>query len=160
MSRACSSAAERGARYASRNRRRSLWSCSRAMLSEVERGNPKALPEGHKFYPVIYSKHRPKINIFSDRDCANKIAAQYKNEEWRYEDEWRIVISPTPELGFSSEIDVPEGLIAGVVLGAFIIKEDKERVFDWVRQIEPAIKVYEAFIDDDDYRVSRKSIDL
>lgn len=122
--------------------------------------NPQALPDGNELYPVVYTKHRPKINIFSDRDSANLIASQYKNEEWRYEDEWRFVLSPTSDLDFPQEIDVPKGFIVGVILGVDIIDDNRERMFDWVHRVEPAVQVYETFIDDEEYKVCRKPIDL
>ncbi len=122
--------------------------------------DPGALPSRFEFHPVVYLKHRPNINVFSDRDSANKTAAFSKNEEWRYEDEWRLVLTPTAELKFPQEIDVPEGFVSGVILGAMMTEEDRTRVLDWVSELSPAVETHQAFIDASDYRVGRRQCDI
>lgn len=121
--------------------------------------NPNVLPPEFQIHPVVYLKHRPRINIFAARDSANKVAALSKNEEWRYEDEWRMMLGPPAGLKFPHEIDFPEGFITGVILGAKMKKNDKTRVLDWVGQLTPTVDTYEAYCDKEDYRIGRNPCD-
>lgn len=121
--------------------------------------NPQALPTNIEFHPVRYKKHRPIINLFSDRSRANSIVSSTKNEEWGYEQEWRILLEAPPDkAGFPREVDLPDGLIAGVILGARIPEEDRSRVRDWAKLLDHPPRFYEAHVDKQDYRVKRREV--
>jgi hypothetical protein len=115
-----------------------------------------ALPPNIRAHQVIYAPTRPVINLFADRSTANLTSALTKNKEWRYEDEWRLVLEPpSPELSFPCEVECPKGFVSAAILGARITPEDRRRVLDWVTHVDPLPSVHQASVDERDYRVNR-----
>jgi len=82
----------------------------------------QAGPHGHSLYPVIYSPHvidwTPYFTIaMQDRSKLNPYvslgAALYKNTDWSYEREWRlVVIAADPP--FEAQIPKPSAILMGL----------------------------------------------
>lgn len=116
-------------------------------------------PEDHQFHQVVYSKERPHVNLFTDWKESHTVIAITKNNDWQYEEEWRMVLTPIkPGSHFPCEVAAPKGFIHGVILGARMKRDGRETVLGWVDQMSPRPKLYEASVDEKTYRINRREL--
>ena len=117
------------------------------------------IPPEINFHKTIYQDERPFINMFKDWEIANRLASGIKSLEWEYECEWRIVLEAnenTPT--FPCEIDLPDRMLTGVILGEQIDPADRERVIAWCNISTQQPKIYQATLDPADFKIIRESI--
>lgn len=115
------------------------------------------LPEGTSCLPISYSRERPTINLFSDRKCANLVAATTKTDDWKYEAEWRLIKEARPDQRqFPQPVDSPQGFIHAVIFGALIDPDSRATVLDWIKHLKPPPNVEEAYLDERAYRINRR----
>jgi hypothetical protein len=120
------------------------------------------LPGHVQFVETKYSSVRPIVNLYQDYWTANAISVGVKSEEWAYEKEWRMVLDPRRgSLGasnFPTAVDMPPGFISGVILGARITSRNRKRVFGWIKILKEKPRVYESFLDDQQFRIDRREL--
>ena len=81
---------------------------------------------------VDYAKLRPELNVlrwdnYPEGELAKSLLI--KADDWRYEQEWRIVDS---EKGAGTQ-KFPEDALKGVILGCRISNPDRDKVYRWCR---------------------------
>ncbi|MHA2122954.1 MAG: DUF2971 domain-containing protein [Promethearchaeota archaeon] len=92
---------------------------------------------------VEYEATMPVINVlkldnYPKGELGEKLLK--KANDWRYEQEWRIVdCKEGPGIQ-----NFPEDALSGVILGCRISEEDKENIFRWCRKREHTPTLYEA----------------
>lgn len=98
--------------------------------------------------PVEYSETRPTFNelditIGESNKFANKFAELLliKAEDWKYEDEWRLVY--TPDRGGPGIHTFPENLLTGVILGFQIASENRDKIIRWCSNRKFNPKIYQ-----------------
>ena len=92
---------------------------------------------------VHYQVERPAVNLINDSPhVQSEKALLTKADFWSYEREWRIV---EHEKGPGVQRFPPE-LLDGLVLGARILKEDKERMLALAKDRSEPLQVFEARI--------------
>lgn len=115
--------------------------------------------------PVKYSKVLPTYNILEHtlgepHRHADKFADLLltKAEDWRYENEWRIVF--TPEHGGFGIHTFPEKLLTGVILGFQISNENRNSIIEWCkgRMFKP--KIYQATPKDGEFGLDIIPLDI
>ncbi len=77
--------------------------------------------------PVTYSTDRPSYNMVRDVTALGELAFLRKSSEWDYEQEWRAV-----GLWWSGLFRLPAKAVRGVILGARVSADDRQRVEEWV----------------------------
>lgn len=99
---------------------------------------------------VLYRSKRAVINLGLPRpDGDALIPAMTKSKDWRYEKEWRIIEAGTkPGLR-----QFPLDTLTGIILGERISNADRARVMDWHARREPKLRLRQASISHDEYRV-------
>jgi len=118
--------------------------------------DPAKLPENICFHQVKYHCERPIINLIRDWQHANKMAVSIKNDEWSYEDEWRITIESTNQSpSLPCAVDLPTGLITGVILGARMPDPAAVRVREWCQFLAPSPTIYRARLNEKKYLIDR-----
>jgi len=91
--------------------------------------------------PVQYSKKMETPDLFGvDHNDRVKAILLTKAEDWKYEREWRV-IQPDSAPGIR---DFPPALLSGLILGANISENNREKTLAWVEQRPGAIDVYQA----------------
>lgn len=99
--------------------------------------------------PITYSKELPIFNILDTTvGDSHKYVDEFakllliKAEDWKYEDERRIVY--TPKQGGPGIHTFPEKLLTGVILGFRISSENRNSIIEWCkgRMFKP--KIYQA----------------
>ncbi len=116
----------------------------------------RTLPEDPEFHQVDYLKERPHVNLFTDWKESHRVIALRKNDDWQYEEEWRMVLADPPS--YPDFAEAPEGFIHGVILGARMDDDGRKTVRDWVAQMSPRPKLYEASVDDKTYRINIRAL--
>lgn len=115
--------------------------------------------------PIEYSKVLPTFNILDKtvgefHKYADKLADLLltKAEDWRYEDEWRIVC--TPEHGGPGIHTFPEKLLTGVILSFQISNENRNNIIEWCkgRMFKP--KIYQATPKDGEFGLDIIPLDI
>jgi hypothetical protein len=102
-----------------------------------------------KALPITYLKELPTFNIWDNKignfhkyteELADLLLI--KAEDWKYENEWRIVY--TPKQGGPSVHTFPEKLLTGVIFGFRISRENRNNIIEWCkgRTIKP--KMYQS----------------
>lgn len=103
---------------------------------------------------VTYQAARPKLNLILDSpEVQNEKALLKKADFWSYEEEWRII---EHDLGPGVHSFPPE-LLDGVILGARISANDKQRVFEWTSD-KPNLEVLQAKFSSSDFRLEILSL--
>ena len=97
---------------------------------------------------VHYQIEYPIVNIINDsqEELLNK-ALLTKAKFWKYEEEWRIIGQDNPPGVYT----FPNGLLKGVILGARISKDEKEKVLSWVNTMEFRPSICQAELKDYEY---------
>ena len=108
----------------------------------------------HQALEVIYPKDNnpPKLNFYKYRNNPEKWIVKClttKANHWEYEGEWRI-IDVTKGPGKSS---IPEGVIASVILGCRIEKNDRDLIMKLASVYPTPITIYKAKIKPDCYKL-------
>jgi Protein of unknown function (DUF2971) len=94
-------------------------------------------------------------NIGSNSDEYKKCLLT-KSKHWEYEKEWRIL--KPEELGGPGEYNFVHELLTGVILGALISSEDKEKVLSWMKKYPTKLALYQAKINRIKYQLDIESI--
>lgn len=106
---------------------------------------------------VRYSYDYPSVNIINIGEPEEfRKALLTKSKHWEYEQEWRIV-KPKDEGGQGIHRFQPE-LLTGVILGALISPEDKDKVLNWVKNYPTNITLYQAKISRTKYQLDIEPI--
>jgi hypothetical protein len=88
---------------------------------------------------VKYPPTRPRINPFrQDQNEMMEIALLAKAKHWKYEQEWRLI----QYIKGSGVYRFPPEALTGVIIGAQISPDDKEKVFGWLKRRSHPVKVY------------------
>ena len=88
---------------------------------------------------VNYQKELPIINYF-DKNCLPKILLT-KSEQWRYEEEWRII-----QVNGPGKYGIPEGVLSGVIFGCQMPQEHKNKIINWSKGRKVPVRFYQAQI--------------
>jgi hypothetical protein len=106
---------------------------------------------------VHYDKEYPVVNIMEigEPEEYRKLLL-VKFVQWGYEKEWRIIRTPGEggprKYGFAPE------LLTGVIMGAVISPENRERILKWVKDYSTKITLYQAKINTTKYQLDIESI--
>jgi hypothetical protein len=99
-------------------------------------------------HEVRYHAKRPRVNPFRDTTIQMMDAALLaKAEQWRYEEEWRLIHYQN---GPGVRKFPPEAL-TGILLGARITQEDERKVKDWVSDRHYPTQLFRAVQSDTAY---------
>jgi hypothetical protein len=106
---------------------------------------------------VHYSKEYPVVNIMEigEPEEYRKLLLT-KFIQWEYEKEWRII--RTPGEGGSGKYRFAPELLTGVVMGASIKSENKEKILGWVKDFPSEITLYQAKLDETKYNLIIETI--
>ena len=113
--------------------------------------------------PVNYSVEYPVMDFFEIEtklqcdDAAGRAAAKKfieliyltKASQWKYEDEWRLV---DPRRGRGLH-EFPTNLLSGIIFGCRTTEQDRERVRGWLQQASATATLYQARVDDSEFRL-------
>lgn len=98
--------------------------------------------------PVTYTRDLPLPHLLGDnRDERAQQLLLTKAEDWAYEREWRIL---QPDRGPGSR-SFPSELLAAIIFGVKMSKDDRETVIKWVAQRSTPLPVYKAALDTTKY---------
>jgi hypothetical protein len=101
---------------------------------------------------VYYSDKYPIVNTFDlDKPEEFQKALLTKSNHWDYEKEWRIL--KLSDAGGPGKHYLSPELITGVIMGALISPQDKERVLGWVSNYPTKINIYQATINRTEYKL-------
>jgi len=99
--------------------------------------------------PITYSRELPIRNIwertvgdFQKNRERNAELLLTKAEDWKYENEWRIVY--TPKQGGPGIHTFPEELLTGVILGFRISNENRNSIIEWCKNRAFKPNIYQA----------------
>lgn len=93
-------------------------------------------------------KYSPTFNVIEgDLEDIFERACLVKAEQWKYEEEWRLIRES------ESLVVFPEKCLTGVILGCRISDDDRQWVLDWLKPY-PWASVYEAREVKNDIRLS------
>lgn len=88
---------------------------------------------------VDYVVNYPKLTLYDEVDSEfAKKTVRTKSEDWKYEEEWRIIYK---EIGCQN---FPSEEISGVILGSRISERNKALVFKCLSENNCKVKLYEA----------------
>jgi len=110
-------------------------------------------------FKVNYGNEYPSIDVIKiglGKDYEYRKAVLVKSTHWEYEQEWRI-LKPESYGGPGIHTFQPE-LLTGVILGALICPEDKQKVLDWVQDYPTKITLYQAKINRTKYQLNIEPI--
>lgn len=99
---------------------------------------------------VHYEKQLAQVNVLSPWNALIECASQallMKSEQWKYEEEWRIIDLHN---GVGHQKCPPEA-ITGVILGCRMSMKARQQITDWCRRRRPQPKLYEARIKDGEF---------
>lgn len=99
--------------------------------------------------PVIYSADRPSFNIVKDVAALEELAFLRKSSEWEYEQEWRAA-----GLWWSGPFRLPEAAVSGVILGARVSADDRQRVEQWVASSSRQLDLRQARFESKSYALT------
>ena len=108
-------------------------------------------------HEVRYLSVRPKINPFRQSDVQmTESALLTKAKHWEYEQEWRL-IEYTNGPGVYR---FPSEALTGVVLGAQISADHKEKVIGWVAARDGPVKLYQSSPSDSSFSLNIEEVSL
>lgn len=106
---------------------------------------------------VSYDDLYPSIDIINmGKFDEYRKALLTKSKHWEYEKEWRI-LKPGDLGGPGKHHFIPE-LLTGVILGALISTEDKNKVLDWIENYPTKLTLYQAKINRTKYQLDIEPI--
>ena len=92
---------------------------------------------------VEYSHLRPVVDpILDDPGLTMRSTLLTKADVWSYEQEWRSIGQ-----GISGQMQLPAGIVTGIILGGLISAEDRAEVLEWAAKSKSAMELQEAKID-------------
>lgn len=110
-------------------------------------------------FKVNYSNEYPSIDVIKiglGKDNEYRKVVLTKSKHWEYEHEWRII---KPQgFGGAGIHRFQAELLTGVILGALITAEDRDKVVDWVKNYPTKITLYEAKINRTKYQLDIEPI--
>ena len=107
-----------------------------------------------KAVPVLYQEEFPRVSLYeSTHDERAEKASLTKSSIWSYEEEWRVVVVPSPHYKAAGARPFPPTSLRQVILGAEIGDEEREEVLRWVDAYPHPIDVCEARLLPDKYSV-------
>jgi Protein of unknown function (DUF2971) len=95
---------------------------------------------------VEYKRELKIPNILQVRNFVDSTLLT-KAEEWRYEQEWRII---EHEKGSGSQ-KFPERLLTGIILGCLMPKDSKEKIIQLAGERSTRPKIYQATLKKNEY---------
>lgn len=105
---------------------------------------------------VSYQTARPKLNLIMDsHEVQSEKALLTKADFWGYEEEWRII---EHDLGPGVHRFPPE-LLDGVILGARISANDRQRVLDWTSG-RRGIDILQAKFSNSEFRIEVSPLEI
>jgi hypothetical protein len=110
-------------------------------------------------FKVNYSNEYPSIDVIKiavGKGNEYRKAVLTKSKHWEYEQEWRIL--KPKSLGGPGKHRFPPELLTGVILGALISPEDKDKVLNWVKNFPTKIALFQAKINRTKYQLDIESI--
>lgn len=119
--------------------------------NDMELATNRLLP-----FPVIYSEHRPQLNIGTeeDREIINK-SVLTKSVIWRYESEERVIDHDRgPGIHHYNRNEIVTSVIAGMKMEKSQYNQLSEIVETIKPDIMPGINIYKAKEISDEYRIS------
>lgn len=97
--------------------------------------------------PINYRKELPSLGEYLDssQEGQVKLFLMRKFKHWEYEQEWRV-IRRFNDLNETSKrnIELPKGLISGIILGCEIPDENKEKIKKVLQKKNQGIQLYQA----------------
>ncbi|WP_028450070.1 DUF2971 domain-containing protein [Chitinibacter tainanensis] len=107
---------------------------------------------------VEYKLERPEIYLFGATDELKEVEKTYltKSEEWKYEEEWRVVL-PNLSVG---QYRLESACLHGIILGSRIKDSVRERVLQAAERRIHRPKIYEAKLCSETYSVKLEAINL
>ncbi|MGD0216615.1 MAG: DUF2971 domain-containing protein [Desulfobaccales bacterium] len=106
---------------------------------------------------VSYSERYPSIDILKmGYEDEYRKAFLTKSKHWEYEQEWRIL--KPDSLGGPGKHFFPPELLTGVIFGALITDDDKNKVLDWVKNYPTKLNLYQAKISREKYQLDIEPI--
>jgi hypothetical protein len=106
---------------------------------------------------VLYSEERPVLNVINIGEPREyQKALLTKSTHWEYEREWRVI--KTPGEGGPGLKPFHPASLTGVIFGALISPENKQKVRDWIIRYPTKLSLYEARINEDKFKVDIEPI--
>ncbi|MEJ2671534.1 MAG: DUF2971 domain-containing protein [Deltaproteobacteria bacterium] len=94
---------------------------------------------------VIYSEERPVFNVAHiGKPREYQKALLTKSIHWRYEKEWRII--KTSLEGGPGPKPFHSRSMTGIIFGAIISPENKQKIINWIRRYPTKLSLYQAKI--------------
>ena len=105
---------------------------------------------------IKYSEAYPSINFFkSSRDAQMEAILLTKAKLWGYEKEWRII---EPGHGAGSH-PFPTELLTGVIIGCQMPDENRNKIIDWVKNMNPKPILYKAEVKERKFGLDIEKLD-
>jgi hypothetical protein len=106
---------------------------------------------------VIYRDERPVVNIINIGEPQEyQKTLLTKSKHWEYETEWRVIKTPG-EGGCGIKPFHPSSL-TGVILGALISQENKQKMLGWIKRYPSKLSLYQAKINETNYKIDIEPI--
>lgn len=104
---------------------------------------------------VEYSDTYPSVDFFNTPN-EHQVGPIFltKSTDWKYENEWRII---DHENG-SGLRKYPKELMKSVTFGLRMAQENKDKIFDWIKDRGTNVTVYEAYRHRTEFRVNRREV--
>lgn len=108
-------------------------------------------------FKVSYNEQYPSVDIINiGKSDEYRKALLTKSKHWEYEQEWRLL---KPEsFGGPGKHYFPPNLLIGVIFGALISPEDKNKLLDWVKNYPTKLTLYQAKINRTKYQLDIEPI--
>jgi hypothetical protein len=108
-------------------------------------------------FDVHYSEEYPVVNIMKigePEEYRNLLLTKFI--QWEYEKEWRIIRAPNE--GAPGKYRFAPELLTGVIMGASITLENREKLLSWVRDYPREIDLYQANINKTKYQLDIEKV--
>jgi hypothetical protein len=106
---------------------------------------------------IVYQEEYPIVNIMEiGKPEEFRKALLTKSNHWEYEQEWRILRFERE--GGPGGHNFPPKLLTGIILGALIEEQDKNKILHWISVYPNKINVYQATINRTKYQLDIKQI--
>ena len=106
---------------------------------------------------VVYQDEYPIVNVMDiGRPEEFRKAVLTKSNHWRYEQEWRILRFERE--GGPGGHFFPPKLLKGIILGALIQPDDKNKILHWIADYPNKINLYQANINRTKYQLDIEQI--
>jgi hypothetical protein len=104
---------------------------------------------------VNYQIDYPIVNPITDsEDKQFKSGLLTKSEDWRYEEELRIIMHKNG----AGQHEFPGEALEGIILGVNISDENREEINNWVKERKHPTTVYQAYLKEREYGIEIKTL--